>query len=152
MQWICKSFQQLTTEELYQVLKLRVDVFVVEQTCPYPELDNKDCADDVYQLLGYQDGQLIACSRLLAAGRSFATVSIGRVATRAEQRGNGLGHQLMQTSIEHCQRLWGKDVDITIGAQAHLEAYYARHGFKKISEEYLEDGIPHIDMQRKGNC
>ncbi|WP_105903579.1 GNAT family N-acetyltransferase [Vibrio gangliei] len=147
IQWHCKSFQQLSTQELYQLLKLRVDVFVVEQTCPYPELDGKDCLDGVYQLLGYQDDQLVACSRLLAAGVSFDTVSIGRVATLASARGHGLGHQLMQTSIEACQKIWG-DVEITIGAQAHLEVYYGKHGFQKISEEYLEDGIPHIDMAR----
>lgn len=148
MQWICKAFNQLTTQELYQLLKLRVNVFVVEQNCPYPEIDGKDCLDGVYQLMGYQDNQLVACARLLAEGISFENVSIGRVATSLEARGNGLGHQLIQTSLKHCQALWG-EVDITIGAQAHLERYYAKHGFKKASEEYLEDGIPHIDMIRK---
>lgn len=147
MQWICKSFDQLTTHELYQLLKLRVDVFVVEQTCPYPELDGKDQLEGVYQLLGYQDHQLIACARLLKKGISFDNASIGRVATDINQRCNGLGHQLVQTAIEYSVQLWG-DVDITIGAQSHLEDYYAKHGFEKISEEYLEDGIPHIDMTR----
>ncbi|WP_086982083.1 GNAT family N-acetyltransferase [Vibrio aphrogenes] len=147
MQWICKSFEQLSTLELYQVLQLRVNVFVVEQTCPYPELDGKDYLPGVYHLLGYQDGELIACTRLLAAGISYDTVSIGRVAAHPSIRGQGLGHQLMQVSIEQCQQLWG-EVDITIGAQAHLEKYYRQHGFKSISEEYLEDDIPHIDMIR----
>ncbi len=148
MQWICKSFEQLTTHELYQLLRLRVDVFVVEQTCPYPELDGKDQLEEVYQLLGYKDNQLIACARLLEKGISFETASIGRVATNLNHRGNGLGHQLIQTALEYCIQLWG-DVDITIGAQSHLEHYYEKHGFEKISEEYLEDDIPHIDMIRR---
>lgn len=147
MQWICKSFDQLTTHELYQLLKLRVDVFVVEQTCPYPELDGKDQFEGVYQLLGYQGNQLIACARLLKQGISFEHASIGRVATDINHRGNGLGHQLIQTAIEYSVQLWG-NVDITIGAQSQLEHYYAKHGFKKVSEEYLEDDIPHIDMTR----
>ncbi|MFV0576373.1 MAG: GNAT family N-acetyltransferase [Vibrio sp.] len=147
MEWICKSFEELSVHELYQVLKLRVDVFVVEQNCPYPELDNKDCMPEVYQLMGYKDGDLVACSRLLKKGISFDTVSIGRVATAETARGGGLGHELMQESIQRCEQFWGK-VDITIGAQSHLEQFYNQHGFKKISEEYLEDGIPHIDMAR----
>jgi ElaA protein len=159
--WQLFNFKQLSPELLYQVLKLRVDVFVVEQNCPYPELDNKDLADGVYQLIGYQgsefedgeiedgeigNGEIVACARLLPAGISFEHVSIGRVATKASARGAGLGHQLMETALFHCQQLW-PDQSIEIGAQAHLKPFYQAHGFKQVSEIYLEDGIPHIDMR-----
>ncbi len=85
--WQCIPFCQLTTEQLYDLLKLRVDVFVVEQTCPYPELDNKDRMTGVHHLLGYQDKELVACARLLPMGVSYPSVSIGRVATKASARG-----------------------------------------------------------------
>ncbi|MBD1574418.1 GNAT family N-acetyltransferase [Vibrio sp. S17_S38] len=147
MQWKCVPFEELTPIELYQLLKLRVDVFVVEQTCPYPELDGKDILSGVYHLMGYKEDELIACARLLPQGISFSEVSIGRVATKGNHRGSGLGHQLIKTALEHCQKYWG-ECDVSIGAQSHLEYYYQQHGFKKVSEEYLEDDIPHIDMTR----
>ena len=144
--WKSLPFSELTTDELYELLKLRVDVFVVEQTCPYPELDNKDRIKGVHHLLGYHEGQLIACARLIPAGISFPSVSIGRVATLQEARGSGLGHKLLKQAIEQCDKLWpGQDVEI--GAQEHLKGYYAQHGFKQTSEMYLEDDIPHIDMK-----
>ncbi|OLQ85397.1 GNAT family N-acetyltransferase [Vibrio panuliri] len=146
--WMLVPFAQLTNHELYQLLKLRVDVFVVEQTCPYPELDDKDTFDGVYHLLGYQNDQLVACSRLLPKGVSYPSVSIGRVATLATARGNGLGHQLLDQAITECERLWPNE-KIEIGAQQHLLAFYQQHGFKQTSTMYLEDGIPHIDMQRE---
>ncbi|SEG60022.1 GNAT family N-acetyltransferase [Vibrio hangzhouensis] len=144
--WICKTFEQLTTHELYQVLKLRVDVFVVEQTCPYPELDNNDQVDGVHHLLGYDGDVLVACARLLPKGTTYDYVSIGRVATKETHRGGGLGHDLIAKAKQECQRLW-PDETIKIGAQSHLQNYYSRHGFKACSDEYLEDDIPHIDMK-----
>lgn len=147
MQWKCLKFEQISPIELYEVLKLRVNVFVVEQNCPYPELDGKDTHKDVYHLIGYQDEKVVACARLLPKGVSYETVSIGRVATAIDHRGGGLGHQLMQNAIEHSVKIWGEKT-ITIGAQAHLEHFYQRHGFLQVSEVYLEDNIPHIDMQR----
>ncbi|OEF23043.1 GNAT family N-acetyltransferase [Vibrio rumoiensis 1S-45] len=147
MQWECVTFEQLSVQQLYEMLKLRVDVFVVEQNCPYPELDNKDLIDGVYHLIGFQKDEIIACARLLPDGVSYETISIGRIATKQTHRGNGLGHQLMQSAIEHSQTIWGES-NITIGAQAHLEAFYNQHGFIKSSEVYLEDDIPHIDMIR----
>ncbi|ENM5904724.1 GNAT family N-acetyltransferase [Vibrio mimicus] len=145
--WQCIPFCQLTTEQLYDLLKLRVDVFVVEQTCPYPELDNKDRMTGVHHLLGYRDKELVACARLLPMGVSYPSVSIGRVATKASARGNGLGHLLLQTALEHCQHLWPQQA-IEIGAQEHLRDFYGRYGFEPTSQTYLEDGIPHIDMKR----
>ncbi|CAM2960025.1 GNAT family N-acetyltransferase [Vibrio mytili] len=146
--WIALPFSQLTTHQLYELMRLRVDVFVVEQTCPYPELDGKDTLEGVYHLLGYRDEELVACARLLAAGISYENVSIGRVITKKTARGGGLGHQLLEQALLHCETLWpGQTIDI--GAQQHLAQYYARHGFDAISDSYLEDGIPHIDMRRE---
>lgn len=145
--WQLKTFEQLTTRELYELIKLRIDVFVVEQNCPYPELDNRDQLNDVYHLMGYQKNELVACARLLGEGITYSNIAIGRVITKESHRGTGLGHELINTAIENCIKLWGNK-PIEIGAQAHLEKYYARHEFVKNSDSYLEDGIPHIDMIR----
>lgn len=144
--WQLVPFTQLTTQQLYQLLQLRVDVFVVEQTCPYPELDGKDCLPQVHHLLGYKEDELIACARLLPEGVSYPSVSIGRVATKQTHRGGGLGHQLIQQALAGCERLWPQS-DIEIGAQEHLADFYAQHGFVATSAMYLEDDIPHIDMK-----
>lgn len=146
IEWKLKRFEQLTNIELYQLLKLRVDVFVVEQNCPYPELDNKDQKPEVRHLLGYDGKTLVAGARLLPKGTTFEQVSIGRVATLHSRRGEGLGHLLINTAIKECQQLWPNE-EIRIGAQFHLQEYYARHGFITCSEEYLEDDIPHINMK-----
>ncbi|WP_281559544.1 GNAT family N-acetyltransferase [Thalassomonas sp. RHCl1] len=146
MNWECLTFSQLTTEQLYQLLKLRVDVFVVEQTCPYPELDDKDRAQDVCHLLGYQDGELIAYARLLPPGISYDNVSFGRVAIAQSARGQGLGQTLVATILSHCQQLW-PNRDIDIGAQEYLLDFYQSFGFTAISDVYLEDDIPHLDMR-----
>ncbi|MGF1712603.1 GNAT family N-acetyltransferase [Vibrio kagoshimensis] len=144
--WQCIPFSQLTTQQLYELLRLRTDVFVVEQTCPYPELDGKDTVNGVHHLLGYKDAKLVACARLLPQGVTFDNVSIGRVTTRLSARGDGLGHQLLTQALLQTERLFPSQT-IDIGAQEHLEKYYEQHGFKRISEMYLEDDIPHIDMR-----
>ncbi|EJI1277515.1 GNAT family N-acetyltransferase [Vibrio vulnificus] len=149
IQWQLLPFAQLSNTQLYQLLKLRVDVFVVEQNCPYPELDGHDTKPGVYHLLGYQGEELVACSRLLPAGTTYPHASIGRVATLASARGNSLGHQLLNQALQCCDKLWPNTI-IDIGAQQHLEAFYQHHGFRTVSDMYLEDGIPHIDM-RKGD-
>lgn len=146
MNWMCLSFSQLSTEQLYELLKLRVDIFVVEQSCPYPELDNKDRIEGVYHLLGYQDDKLVAYSRLLCPGLSYKNVSFGRVAIDENCRGSGLGQTLLSTILTHCQQLWPNQ-DIDIGAQEYLLGFYDRNGFKAISQVYLEDDIPHLDMR-----
>ncbi len=145
--WQCIPFCQLTTQQLYELLKLRGDVFVGEQSGPSPDLENKDTRNEVHHRMGYQEGARVACARLLPAGGSYPSVSLGRVATKASARGNGLGHQLLQTALEQCQNLWPQQ-SIEIGAQEHLREFYARYGFVATSEIYLEDGIPHIDMKR----
>lgn len=146
MNWILKPWCELTTDELYGLLALRVEVFVVEQTCPFQDLDGLDRRDGVLHLLGWQDGALVAYARLMAPGVAKAQqVVIGRVVTSPEARGDGLGHRLMQQALQECARLW-PGVSIYLGAQAHLQGFYGRHGFTAVGEPYLEDDIPHIGM------
>ncbi|MGK0441261.1 MAG: ElaA protein [Pseudohongiellaceae bacterium] len=144
--WQCLPFSQLSTHQLYDLLKLRVDVFVVEQNCPYHELDNKDRAEGAYHLLGVEDDTLVAYARLLTPGISFDNASFGRVVTHSGSRGNGLGTQLLNCILEHCQQLWPNQ-SIDIGAQEPLKDFYGRFGFTQISNMYLDDGIPHINMR-----
>ncbi len=145
--WITLPFTQLTTLQLYELMRLRVDVFVVEQNCPYSELDGKDTLNGVYHLLGYDNDELVACARLLPAGTSYDNVSIGRVVTKQSARAAGLGHRLLEQALTQCETLWPQQT-IDIGAQQHLTQFYASHGFTVISDSYLEDGIPHLDMRR----
>ena len=147
LEFSCLPFEALDPYRLYALLRLRVDVFVVEQTCAYPELDGRDHAVGVRHLLGERRGQLLAAARLLPPGLSFDTPAIGRVVIAGSARGLGLAHLLMQTSIAQCEQLWPGQ-DQSLGAQAHLQGFYAAHGFVVCSEPYLEDGIPHIDMRR----
>ncbi|MGF1684369.1 GNAT family N-acetyltransferase [Photobacterium minamisatsumaniensis] len=146
MQWQCLTFEQLNTHQLYQLLKLRSDVFVVEQNCVYPDIDNHDCHTGTYHLLGYQQGELVAYLRLLPPGLTYADVSVGRVLTSPSARGNGIGYQLLEQGLIEAEKHWPEH-SIEIGAQSHLQHYYQRYGFTACSEEYLEDGIPHIDMR-----
>jgi len=148
--WQCKSFTELSLEQLYDALKLRIDVFVVEQTCFYPDLDSdKDKLDrhpQTLHLLGYQGEQLVAYLRILPKGQSYLEyISIGRVAIATQARGDGLGHELMTEALSLCQQHF-PDENIKISAQEHLKFYYQRHGFTQVSAMYLEDGIPHIAM------
>ncbi len=145
--WKTLTFDTLTNHQLFDLLKLRVNVFVVEQNCPYPELDEKDRHPETHHLMGFDDGELVACARLLPAGLSYPSVSIGRVATAQSFRGKGAGKQLMSKAIEQCQDLWPNQ-SIEIGAQQYLQTFYEGFGFRAISSMYLEDDIPHIDMKR----
>jgi ElaA protein len=159
--WQVKKFAQLTTNELYDILKLRIDVFVVEQTCYYPDLDNKDRAEGTIHLFAYQENekadkntngsepkQLAGYLRILPPGVEYETyVAIGRVIVAESVRGIGLGHQIINQAINICQQYW-PDKQIKISAQQHLCAFYQQHGFNICSEMYLEDGIPHISMIR----
>ena len=141
--WLCKEFNDLSTEELYSILQLRTEIFVVEQNCVFQDMDGKD--EDAYHLMCYEDDRLIAYTRLLPAGISYSECSIGRVVTKKINRGTGIGKELMAISIEYCYRLFGKS-PIRIGAQVYLEKFYSSFGFKKESDIYIEDGIPHIEM------
>lgn len=145
MHWLCLSFSALSGKQLYELIKLRIDVFVVEQNCPYRELDDKDHLPGVKHLLGYQDNKLVAYARLLPPGISYRQVSIGRIVTAKNSRKNGLGKALLTTALQQCQQLWPAQ-DIKIGAQQYLIAFYRSFGFERASDDYLEDGIPHLDM------
>ncbi|MEZ8141450.1 GNAT family N-acetyltransferase [Enterovibrio sp. FF113] len=147
MQWITLTFGQLSTRQLYDLLRLRTDVFVVEQNCPYPELDGHDLHPDTRHVLGYRDDKMTAYARILPAGLTYPEISIGRVVTANTERGNGCGNALVHYAILEAHNTWPQ-APITIGAQYHLREFYRRHGFKEISEQYLEDGIPHIDMRK----
>lgn len=144
--WQKHSFNTLTNSQLYSLLRLRTDIFVVEQQCAYPELDGKDLLKETYHLLGYKADELIAYARILAPGVSYENPSIGRVAVAQSARGGGSGHKLITEAKLLCNQLWPK-YDIDIGAQYYLEDFYAQHGFQTISGVYLEDGIEHIDMR-----
>lgn len=144
--WSVKTFSELSTDELYDLLKLRVDVFVVEQTCYYPELDELDRHPETRHLLAYQNNNLVGYLRVLPKATSYPEyISIGRVAIAKMARGSGLGHQLMKRGLSICQHNFA-DQSIKISAQLYLEAFYQSHGFDTVSEMYLEDGIEHIAM------
>jgi ElaA protein len=136
-------FAELTPAELYGILRLRVDVFVVEQNCPYPELDGRDAEPTTVHLWHEApDGTALSTIRLLHDGEERA---IGRVATAQGARGQGLSAQLVARGIELCD---GRAVQI--GAQAYLEGWYERFGFRRSGPDYVEDGIPHLPMRLPG--
>jgi len=143
MRWVLKKFQELTPDELYALLRLRAEVFVVEQTCAFQDLDNKD--QPSYHLLGYLQDELVAYTRLVPPGISYTAASIGRVVTSPTHRKKGFGKLLMQESIKVCDQLFGKNT-IMIGAQCYLIEFYSSLGFVPSGEVYLEDGIEHIEM------
>lgn len=143
IEWKCSLFKDLNVYELYEALRLRSEVFVVEQNCVFLDMDNKD--QDSYHLFGRVDGELVAYTRLVPAGLSYKEASIGRVITSMSARGSGAGKELMKVSIRELERIWGKQ-RIRIGAQLYLKKFYESLGFQQTSEIYLEDGIEHIEM------
>ncbi|CDF81429.1 putative acyltransferase [Pseudomonas knackmussii B13] len=145
--WSCKHHSELSKEELYAILRLRCEVFVVEQTCPYQDIDGQDLAGDTCHLTAHEGEQMLAYLRLLDPETHSGEVVIGRVITAAAGRGRGLGHQLMEHALDEAARRWpGRPVYLS--AQAHLQGYYGRYGFQAEGDVYLEDDIPHIDMRR----
>jgi len=141
----CKHFKDLTTEELYNIIKLRIEVFCVEQNCPYQDADGKDF-DSWHLMILDADNTLIAYSRLLPTGISYPEyASIGRVVTAKSVRLMGTGKLLMQASIDQATQLFG-NTPIKISAQAYLRKFYTSLGFIATGEEYIEDHIPHIGM------
>lgn len=150
LRWRCLPFGALSADTLYRLLRLRSEVFVVEQNCVFLDMDGLDpqCLHVLGELVD-ADGtpHLHASTRLVPPGVAFAEASIGRVVTAPAARGGGIGHALMAESVRLLERLWGPQ-PIRIGAQAHLEAFYNRHGFVSDNKPYIEDGIPHIEMLR----
>ena len=143
LNWVLKKFDELTTAELYAILQLRNEVFVVEQNCPYQDADDKD--QKSFHLMGWHGDVLAAYARIIPAGISYTEASIGRVVTSLKYRGAGAGKQLMQLSISKTLDVF-KTHTIKIGAQLYLKKFYEGLGFEQSSEQYLEDNIPHIEM------
>ncbi len=140
-----KRFNELSSVELYQVLQLRSEVFVVEQDCVYQDIDGKDLK--AIHICGIADDQIAAYCRIFAPGDYFDDASIGRVVISAAYRDRKWGHDLMAQAIKAVTDNYGKGA-ITISAQLYLKKFYESHGFVQIGDEYLEDGIPHIRMRR----
>ncbi|MCF0207239.1 MAG: GNAT family N-acetyltransferase [Bacteroidales bacterium] len=146
--WQIKTFSQLTIDELYAVLRLRSEIFVMEQNCVYLDLDGKD--QKSCHILCYDDGKLVAYMRLLPVGVESETMgSLGRVVVAKEYRGRGLGHQLVDKGLEAYCDFVGKDVPIIIHAQSQLEKFYGEHGFVCVSERYLFEGLMHTNMVKQ---
>jgi ElaA protein len=141
--WTLKKFEDLTPYQLYAILQLRNEVFVVEQNCVFQDADNKD--QDSYHLMGFNGNKLIAYSRLVPAGKTYEQVSIGRVVTFPSVRRSGAGKELMKQSIDAVYNLFGIQ-PIKIGAQLYLKQFYSLFGFDQVSGVYIEDGIEHIYM------
>ena len=137
--WLIKTFKALNNSELYDVLRLRSEVFVVEQNCPYQDMDGKDLKS--FHLMGRNEKkELLAYARILPAGISYKESSIGRVVTSPKVRGTGAGKELMKEAIKAVKQQFGKE-PIRIGAQCYLKKFYEDLGFEIASEEYLEDNI-----------
>lgn len=149
MNWSFKSYEALSKEDLYDILALRAEVFVVEQDCPYQDVDYKD--QKSHHVLARDPNQLlVGYTRIPAPDVSYNGIpAIGRVITKENARGTGLGHELILKSLEYIQELYG-NIDVKLSAQSHLVGYYGKHGFASTGKEYLEDGIPHTEMLRKG--
>lgn len=146
LQWIFKPFSELSVSELYDLLRLRSEVFVVEQHCVFLDMDNKDQA--CYHLLGYRDNLLAASTRIVPAGVAYPDyVSIGRVVSAPQVRGTGAGKELMEVSLQKIRELFGH-VPVKIGAQLYLKKFYESFGFEICGPVYDEDGIDHVPMIR----
>tara|TARA_R110002124_G_scaffold123024_1_gene281728 strand:+ start:121 stop:567 length:447 start_codon:yes stop_codon:yes gene_type:complete len=146
LKWKIKAFNALTVDELYDLLRLRSEIFVVEQNCVYLDLDGKDKL--ALHLIGEYDGKTVAHARLFKPGISFDNASIGRVVVDQNYRDKKWGHDLMRAAIAGIKDNYNETA-ITIGAQLYLKKFYESHGFVQISEMYLEDDIPHIEMTRE---
>ena len=146
MNFQIKSFEELNTTELYNILQLRSEVFVVEQDCVYQDVDFKD--QKALHVIGIKNNKIVAYTRIFKPGDYFDNASIGRVVVAASERKYGFGHDLMKASIKAVKTNFKVD-KITISAQKYLKKFYETHQFIQVGEEYLEDGIPHITMDLK---
>lgn len=144
--WKIKSFEEITTSELYEILKARIDVFVVEQNCPYPDLDDYD--QKAIHIWAEQDKNVLAYCRVFDKGIKYNETSIGRVLTSEKGRGKNLGKQLIRYAVESIENRF-RTSDIRISAQDYLLKFYSDFGFEDTGKKYLEDNIPHTEMFRK---
>lgn len=140
-----KTFEELSLHELYQLLQLRAEVFVVEQDCVYQDIDGKD--EKALHILGFDNEMLVAYTRIFPPGIYFNQAAIGRVVVRNSSRKNKFGHEIMEASIKAVEDKFDTN-SIKLSAQTYLTKFYESHGFEQVGEGYLEDGIPHIAMIR----
>ena len=146
LEWKIKRFNQLSASELYNLLQLRSEVFIVEQNCVYQDIDGKD--QKALHLIGEFNSKIVAYARLFQAGDYFENASIGRVVVGTDYRDKKWGHELMQFAIAGIEEYFST-TKITISAQLYLQKFYESHGFVTTSETYLEDDIPHIEMKKE---
>lgn len=144
--WQDLHHTQLTAQQIYQMLRLRNEVFIVEQNCVYQDIDGLDLIGENRHLLGIQNNQLTAYARILVNGDSL---SIGRVITAPQARGQGLGNELLKQALYVCKTHCPQNLPIYLAAQAHLQKFYSRFGFIAEGNIYDEDGIPHIKMKKQ---
>ncbi|MCY7734749.1 GNAT family N-acetyltransferase [Bacillus safensis] len=142
IKWTCQTFEQLSKEDLYLILMERVNVFVVEQTCPYPEIDHRD--QEAIHLIAKENGTIVAYCRIFQNGILYKEASIGRVLVTQAGRKKGYGKMLLIKALEKLSELG--ETSVKIQAQAYLKSFYESFGFKAVSDVYDEDGIPHLDM------
>jgi ElaA protein len=145
LQWKIKRFEALSVNELYNLLQLRAEVFIVEQNCVYQDIDGKD--EKALHLIGEDSGNIVAYARLFKPHDYFEEASIGRVVVREKTRAQKIGHILMREAIQVIETHF-EETKITISAQLYLKHFYESHGFVQTSETYLEDDIPHIRMKK----
>lgn len=148
--WEARFFSELTGAEMHALLKLRQNVFIVEQKCIYPDIDVYD-QHAMHVFLTDQKQDMVAYARLLDPGVRFHEPSVGRVAVALSERGNGIGRMLMEKTLEQSEYLYPMKSN-RISAQMHLKDFYASFGYEQVSDEYDEDGIPHIEMLRPAPC
>lgn len=146
LEWKIKRFEALSIKELYDLLQLRAEVFIVEQNCVYQDIDGKD--EKALHLIGEDNGQIVAYARLFKPQDYFEQASIGRVVVKETSRANKLGHILMREAIQVIKSHFDQR-KITISAQLYLKKFYESHGFIQTSDMYLEDDIPHIEMRKE---
>jgi ElaA protein len=142
--WQVKHYNDLSLNEFHDLIALRIAVFVIEQNCPYQELDGKD-KKSYHLICRNGNGTIVSTARIIPPGIAYPQVAIGRVVADASARGLGLGHELMRQCMRFIVDEFGK-VPVILSAQKHLENYYASHGFVSTGKEYLEDNIPHVEM------
>jgi ElaA protein len=145
LNFILKKFSELTTGELYDILQLRSEVFVLEQDCVYEDIDGKD--EKALHLFAYKNEVMVAYARLFGPGDYFEKASIGRVVIKETERKYGFGHQLMEAANKAVEEYFNIS-QIHLSAQQYLVKFYNAHGYKEVGEGYLEDGIPHIGMEK----
>ena len=141
-----KFFKDLTTQELYDILQLRSEVFVVEQDCVYQDIDSKD--QKALHVIGYKNNRVVAYTRIFKPGDYFDLASIGRVVVSQKERDNKYGYDIMKASIKAIKDIFNEST-IKISAQYYLKQFYSNLEFKQVGVEYLEDGIPHIAMVKE---